>query len=314
MLYGKYQFFCSLETDAVLPPYKGSTFRGVFGWALKAVVCALRRQECGECLLKERCLYAFVFETPKAAPGRGYARIAAPPHPFVIEPPLSSDRIFPKGSSFDFSLLLFGEANKNLPYFIYAFEQMGNMGFGKRVKGERGRFVLNRVDSCGKTVYSARDQKLRIDRPFDSVELKKPDSYSEDARRVDITLVTPLRLKFQNELRAELPFHVLVRAMLRRVSSLMSFYGEGEPALDYRGLVRQAEANVTTLHSDLKWFDWERYSGRQDQRMLMGGITGSVSYEGELRPYLPLLDFCEAVHLGKQTSFGLGKIQWEAAE
>ena len=313
MLYGKYRFFCRLETDAVLPPYKGSTFRGVFGWALKSVVCALRRQECEECLLRQRCLYALVFETPTAATRQGYSRIAAPPHPFVIEPPLTTKTLFPKGSSFDFSFLLFGEANKNLPYFIYAFEQMGRMGMGKRVNGERGRFVLDRVERAGQLVYSNQDQKLRADRPFDVLTLRAPELYPERPSQVRLTLLTPVRLKFQNQLKAELPFHVLVRAMLRRVSSLMSFYAEGEPPLDYRGLVRQAEG-VRTGPSDLKWFDWRRYSGRQDEEMLMGGMTGSITYEGDLGPYLPLLDFCAEVHLGKQTSFGLGKIRWEAVK
>ncbi len=200
-----------------------------------------------------------------------------------------------------------------MPYFIYAFEQMGKMGIGKRVNGDRGRFVLKKVESADKTVYSNRDQKLRLDHPFDSMNLQKPESYPEEVRRLELTLVTPLRLKFQNELKAELPFHLLVRAMLRRVSSLMNFYGQGEPLLNYRGLVRQAE-DVEIARSDLKWLDWERYSGRQDQRMLMGGITGAISYKGELRPYLSLLHFCAEVHLGKQTSFGLGKTQWEVAE
>ena len=57
MLYGKYRFTCRLEDEAVMPPYKGSTFRGVFGHALKRVVCALKRQECDNCLLREKCLY-----------------------------------------------------------------------------------------------------------------------------------------------------------------------------------------------------------------------------------------------------------------
>lgn len=277
MLYGKYQFFCRLETDAVLPPYKGSTFRGVFGWALKSVVCALRRQECGECLLKERCLYALVFETPKVTVRQGYSRIAAPPHPFVIEPPLSKETVFPQGASFDFSLLLFGEANKNLPYFIYAFEQMGRMGMGKRVKGERGRFVLKKVESGGELVYSNRDQKLRLDRPFHVIDLRKPESYAKTSHQVKLSLLTPLRLKFQNELKAELPFHVLVRAMLRRVSSLMNFYGEGEPSLDYRGLVRQIKEI------------YERVSGtRPTEEMSDKGITSLSSenfnmYKGKIK-------------------------------
>jgi len=35
MIYGKYQFLCRLENEAILPYYKGSTFRGVFGHAMK---------------------------------------------------------------------------------------------------------------------------------------------------------------------------------------------------------------------------------------------------------------------------------------
>ena len=40
-----------------------------------------------------------------------------------------------------------------------------------------------------------------------------------------------------------------------------------------------------------------------------GWMVGAVKYEGKLAEYLPLLDFCEKVHLGKNTSFGLGKIK-----
>lgn len=51
MLFERYNFNCHLDTDAELPCYKGSTFRGVFGRALKKVVCALKQQECETCLL-----------------------------------------------------------------------------------------------------------------------------------------------------------------------------------------------------------------------------------------------------------------------
>jgi CRISPR/Cas system endoribonuclease Cas6 (RAMP superfamily) len=98
--------------------------------------------------------------------------------------------------------------------------------------------------------------------------------------------------------------------MLRRISSLFNYYGDGEPDLDYRGLVRRAE-DVRIANSNLKWFDWRRYSNRQDQAMLMGGIVGSVTYMGQIEEYMPLINFCSKIHLGKQTSFGLGKIKAE---
>ena len=98
--------------------------------------------------------------------------------------------------------------------------------------------------------------------------------------------------------------------MLRRTSSLLNCYGEGEPSLDYRGLVNRAEA-IQIIDTNLNWFDWKRYSHRQDKSMLMGGMIGPVIFEGKIGEYLPLIEFCSKVHLGKQTSFGLGKIKAE---
>jgi len=96
--------------------------------------------------------------------------------------------------------------------------------------------------------------------------------------------------------------------MLRRISSLNQYHGDGEPPLDYRGLVERARS-VEIKESALTWHDWRRYSNKQDQSMLMGGMVGQVTYKGNLTGYLPLLRFCEKVHIGKQTSFGLGKIE-----
>ncbi|MBU4184987.1 MAG: CRISPR system precrRNA processing endoribonuclease RAMP protein Cas6 [Proteobacteria bacterium] len=310
MLYGKYKFFCRLENEAYLPCYKGSTFRGVFGQALKKIVCALKRQECDQCLLKQRCVYALVFETSEAMELPEGSRIASPPHPFVIEPPLTTKTAFPQGASFDFNLLLFGEVNNNLPYFIYAFDQMGKIGIGKKINGSRGKFTLKEVRQGERIIYSEAEQKLKTTDSLEMLSIPDSKDYPKGTFHLKLTLETPLRLKFENRLKADLPFHVLVRAMLRRVSSLLNCYGDGEPALDYRGLVKRAET-VQIVDTNLSWFDWKRYSHRQDKSMLMGGMVGSVIFEGKIGEYLPLIEFCSKVHLGKQTSFGLGKIKTE---
>ena len=48
--------------------------------------------------------------------------------------------------------------------------------------------------------------------------------------------------------------------------------------------------------------------------MTFGGLVGSVTYKGELAEFMPLLDFCSHVHIGKQTAFGLGKFKVEPVE
>jgi hypothetical protein len=118
---------------------------------------------------------------------------------------------------------------------------------------------------------------------------------------------TPLRLKQDNKLNADLPYHVLVRAALRRISSLFAVYGDGDPPLDYKGLVSGAE-QVGIAENHLHWFDWSRYSARQDRRMFMGGIMGSITYDGVPADSVPLVRLGARLHLGKATSFGLGRV------
>ncbi len=308
MLLGRYTFSAVFLDPAVLPSFKGSTFRGAFGGAFKKVVCAVREKECGRCLLANRCLYAQTFET--TTPASQGLRQAAPPHPYVIEPPRTSQTHFAAGDSFDFDLLLFGSSNDSLPYFVYAFDAMGETGLGKRLAGQRGRFRLTAVHHNGRGIFDPEQHRLEPVKLSDfTLTTPGPAAVEE----VTIVLHTALRLKFANHLQAELPFHLLVRAMLRRVSSLFATFGDGEPPLDYRGLVARAAA-VEVARSNLRWVDWERYSSRQDQTMLMGGMLGTVTYRGPLGEYLPLIEAVRELHLGKQTAFGLGRIEhsWSA--
>ncbi len=301
MLFGHYHFFCKLTEDTILPHYKGSTLRGIFGRSLKRLVCVLKRQECGNCLLRERCLYAITFETKNSSP------------PYVLEPPLTNNTHFSKDDELEFHLILFGEINKSLPYIIYALKDAESLPVGKKVDGKKAGLALCEVKKDGKTIYSKDDQTIHMDGLYS--ELKVPSLKGSKAQeiRLKIDLLTPLRLKFKNRLNADLPFHVLIRGVLRRITSIFSHYGEGEPELDYKGLVRRA-GSVRVVESSIDWFDWRRYSFHRDQAMLMGGITGSVTYKGDLEEFIPLIELCEKLHIGKQTSFGLGKIKAERLE
>lgn len=261
MLFGNYNFTCTFSRSALLPVYKGSTFRGVFGHALKKVVCALRNMECDTCLLKNKCLYMRVFETAGSVDHIDSLRSSALPHPFVIEPPIEGRTMYEKGETFTFNLILFGEVNNYLPYFIYAIEQMGSTGIGRRINGTRGKFTLEKVTARDRPIYSGVDQKLDMDNIFEDLNLIEHPEISGKSFRLRVEMITPLRLKFKNRLKADLPFHILTRAMLRRVSSLYSVYGDGEPDLDYRGLVKRAE-EVQIVEETLHWYDWWRYSFR----------------------------------------------------
>ena len=92
---------------------------------------------------------------------------------------------------------------------------------------------------------------------------------------------------------------------LRRLSSLLYFHCGQSLSLDFRGLIQRAEA-VETTQDETRWYDWERYSSRQDTRMMLGGFIGTATYAGPLAEFLPSLWIGQYTHVGNGTTFGLG--------
>lgn len=125
---------------------------------------------------------------------------------------------------------------------------------------------------------------------------------------ITISLRTPLRLRFDGHITDKIEFHILIRNLLRRISTLSYFHCGEKLELDFKGLIKRADA-VKMIKPDTHWFDWKRYSTRQEEWMSLGGVTGTVSYEGDLVEFMPLLKLGEYVHVGKGTSFGLGKYE-----
>lgn len=306
MLFGCYDFHSTFTSRAILPPYKGSTLRGTFGVALKKVLCALKFQECAACPINRTCLYAQVFENiadTETSDGKGV------PHPFVIEPPLDHRTDYGQGAGLDFRLLLFGPHNDDFSYFVYAFQQTGSLGLGKVVDGRRAGFELKSVRSGQNLLFDSSEETIIPGAP-EELTLESFQGFPERNSELRVVLETPLRLKFQNRFHDALPFHVLIRAALRRISSLNRHFADGEPDIDYKGIVQRSNG-IRVIDQDVNWLDWARYSNRQETKMHMGGLVGELTYGGKLEEFVPLLRYCEKVHLGKATTFGLGKIRLE---
>lgn len=300
----KYTFHCRFNTEARLPGYLGSTLRGALGWALKKTSCALRRQQCNSCLLREQCVYAWIFETQRYQAGDGRT-INARPHPFVLQPGEEATGVKKKGDKLSFSLLLMGGSNNFLPQLIFAIQLMGEGGIGTGRRQGLGRFQLEEVTAGKHSIFSIETTVLQQCRDINEIQLQESLGY--EVSSLLLTLYTPLRFKHYNKLKRDLPFHVLIRAGLRRIAALEEAYGGGEPDIDYKGLVRRAEL-VETGESHVRWHELFRYSNRQQKKISLSGLAGTIEYKGVLAEFMPILHYCEQVNIGKQTVFGLGRI------
>lgn len=317
----RFRFAIRASEEIVFPAYKGSVFRGGFGYVFKKVACTQKDTTCNECLLISTCVYSYVFETPPPKDSeflRLYPRV---PHPFIIEPPLDDKQIYAPGTEMDFHLVLIGRAADYIPYFIYTFIELGKTGIGR----SRARYELIRAEGLdGRNhpivIYTNETKTILANPPvvrfpFDrGTEFRIPNpEFTTQTVTDTLTLrfLTPTRIRYNGSLTNQLPFHVLLRNLLRRISSLSYFHCGERLDWDFKGLIEKA-GTVETVSSDLRWFDWERYSARQGRRMKLGGVVGAVKYHSEsnrLTNFLPLIRLGQYVHVGKGTSFGLGRYE-----
>jgi hypothetical protein len=302
------------EKGLLLPPYKGSTLRGGFGNAFRRISCALKEANCNNCLLRTSCPYAYIFETappPGSAALRNYESI---PRPFVLEPPLETKTEYRPGEKLAFNLILIGRATNYLPYFIVAFRELGELGIGKM----RRKYRLAEIQAVGlnngesQLVYQAEDQLVRntnLAIQIDQAELLRQKDEDKTLTRLGLDFLTITRIKFEENYVHHIELHMLIRSLLRRLSSLAYFHHGWELELDFTGLIERA-AEVRLVSDGTRWVDWERYSSRQDNKVNMGGLVGMVEYEGCLDEFLPLLRIGELVHVGKGAVFGMGKYEF----
>lgn len=270
-----------------LPPYKGSTLRGAMGWALKDLTCVEGLTSCAPCE-RSACAYREMFEPRPAADLEVMAKTVSVPRPFVIEPPASVRREYSPGDRLVFGVVLFGRAARYLPHVIASFQQAGQRGLGR---AEKVRFVVESV---------LVDDELR--ETSDVLPMWK----EQLPVHVGFRFETPLRLEKDPAAAKRHPeFGELFGRIVRRAQLVDYFYGTGTvPGL--QGRLKDLAAKVERVGAELTWLEWERHSSRSG-KYPTGGLVGDVVYQGEFAELMPLLLLGQYLHLGKDTSMGMGR-------
>lgn len=326
----KYRLVLQPLEPLSLPAYKGSTFRGGFGHVFRRVACACG----GDASVHQRgCLYAQVFETTQDDALPELPRTVQIPHPFVLEPPPEAQRVYMPGERLSVHIILIGRAVEWLPYFIFTFDELGRVGVGQNRGRYRMEEVVNLKEASATTVFSGKTRRfLGPGQRVTFEELWEPTALVETA---EVEFLTYARVMGRGDFPTALDFPLLFGALLRRmallqyihcgggrfplptghaieaVAVLKYFYDRAAQEPEARTAIREAfgvAAQVAIALDDLRWENWERYSGRQGVRMNLGGVLGKVRYRGPVGSFLPYLRLGEYIHVGKNTTFGLGQM------
>lgn len=293
--------------------YLGSAWRGAFGHALRRAVCVTRLPACDSCILLRSCVYPWLFESRTPPNAAKLSRYPRTPGPFVLEP--SDPSHDAAAETLNLGVVLFGQANDQLPYVAHALEQVGRGGLtAKRIKLDlRDVQVEVRIQdgtAANETLVS-KDGWSTVYVPGGQLAATptQPLLTPKFPGAVRVRLLSPMRIRRDNRLvdQRAFDFRSLAGVLLRRISLLTTFFGDTPLETDFAGLLSQADS-LPIAQRQLHWREWTRYSSRQEAKLQMGGLVGWFEVEGSgLESLWPYLWLGQWTHVGKGCSMGLGR-------
>ena len=303
----RYRFVAKALGPLRLPEYEGSLLRGVFGAALRRTVCMTNLPDCKTCPLYRSCAYPEIFETP-ARPTTFNQRFSEVPNPYVMEPSPVVPRVLHEGDFFEFSMVVLGSrALQQLPVIVHAWQRALRIGLTK------SRTPLQLLAVYYDThleeplrIWDA--DSMRVEDHQTVLELNPAASVSDE---LVIELMTPLRLQRDGRPLSpeQLNARTLWMAAVRRVRLLAQLHAGASPYTRIDELLADASLIVED-RSGLSWKNWRRYSSRQGQEMVLGGVVGQWRMSGSFERIWPWLWITQWCHVGKNATMGLGRIRF----
>lgn len=305
----RYQFNFAVETPLHLNFYSGSMLRGAFGHALRHISCMTKMADCKTCPLYRSCPYPAIFETPPPE-HHGLQVFSEIPSPYIIEPPALGSKDYQPGDTLSFSMVLIGTAIQQLPLIIYAWQRALARGLGKLQSQARLIDVAltlsqTQTESSEQVViYTAQEGAVVINHEhlINKNRFEYPDSITQS---LTLHVKTPLRIQKKGQtLSHDMTGRDFIMSLVRRYYLLEEFHTAHYQAPDFSELAELARA--VSCETRFRWCDWARYSNRQQQKMILGGVLGDIKLTGQLQPFIPIIQLGQWLHAGNKTTFGMG--------
>ncbi|MCB9852816.1 MAG: CRISPR system precrRNA processing endoribonuclease RAMP protein Cas6 [Phycisphaerales bacterium] len=231
------------------------------------------------------------------------------PQPMVVRVSDLDPRKLNVDETLDFGFRLFGGAIDFFPYLVYSVARIGEMGLG----ADDFRFEILSVSDGDKVIYQPdqRDQLLEpLRRQIYVVE--EPETHAPSD--LSLRLLTPLRLRSNGRINQSPTLIEILKAALRRLRIMSHFYGDKELCPENVGALLDEASSATPIHQNLRAISVHRTSTRQNRKMALNAVVGSVDYQLASTRLVPWLRAASECHIGKAASFGFGRVVCEVTK
>lgn len=280
----------SAEKNGTLPPYLGSTIRGILGHCIRAFSCTNMEERCFRCDQKDTCLYVHCFSNT--------GKEAGAVNPYTLHVHNSGKTEWRKGDECTFDLTLIGDVISQAGLYLDAIQSMEHKGWG----AARIPFKLERITDPGSEtlIYAGGKTWLRnlVSSPLIVRE--------RNVMAVLIEFDTPVRIVTGGELCEAPSFAQLIQFISRRISLLSKAFTDHLIEWDDE-IMLEAARSVKTIGQNWRQVNFTRYSMTKSQNKLeLPSIEGWGLYEGEISDFVPLLEAGRYLHVGKGVTIGFG--------
>ncbi len=329
----------SVRQDELLkmPEHPGSMLRGAFGVALRSLTCITDLPECRLCPLKQHCNFPRIFETPALQ-----ASTVQAVNPYVIHVPTTKQSNQPhrsftssnhnsnrqpltykKGDIWHFAMTVMGTAIAEIDLIIKAWQLALQIGLGAQAPYKRATLI--KAVCNDHTLYalpnsSAISEGLQA-KSIQSVPVSTAIETEVDTteRPVQLTLrfVTPFRYQQDNRIVShpdKLDSTTFIASLYNRIRLCQKNHSPNQPwdiGYDSYHEFKDDIASLT-IETDISANHVSRRSNRQQRKIQLYGLQGDIHLTGDshiISRLLPALRLGEQIHIGKNTTIGLGQYQ-----
>ena len=294
--YVKLHFQCQVLKECQMPVNKASALRGGMGEILLTEHCIYPRdRQCAGCSFETECIVRRImyskFDIKPAFVTTGESI------GYVIncEDYRTS---FEKGDTFSFTMTLFG---KTIVYFtpiLMAFYMLGQVGLGR----EKAKFIVERVTNTigetlveGNNVYKE-NYKVHMLGDYVAYRMKRKNGNC-------LHFHTPLTIRQKGVELCEFDAEAIVNSVARRLYMLDCFEG-----IEAEKIVVPRDELPHILTQKVIPTKVRRYSSTHGGGVYLSGIRGDVEFYGLSEEIRQLMLAGEVMHVGKNTSFGFGRV------